>query len=64
MKRKLAGKPRQRVAAAAPIALALAAALLGAVLPAFAAPDDEDPNGPSLDPDVVSGKKADRKSVV
>ena len=58
MKRKLAGKPRQRVAAAALIALALVAALLGAVLPAFADPSDEDPNGASLDPDVVSGKKA------
>ena len=58
VKRRVAGKPRQRVAAAALIALALVAALLGAVLPAFADPSDEDPNGPSLDPDVVSGKTA------
>jgi len=38
--------------------LAFIAALFGAVLPAAADPVDEDPNGSSLDPDLVAGKKA------
>jgi tetratricopeptide (TPR) repeat protein len=38
--------------------MALLAALLGVVPPAAADPGDEDPSGPSADPDVVAGKKA------
>ena len=40
------------------VTFALVAALIGAVLPAAADPVDEDPNGSSLDPDLVAGKKA------
>ena len=39
-------------------AMALLAAWLGVVPPALADPTDEDPSGPSLDPDMVAGKKA------
>jgi len=39
-------------------AVAFSAVLIGAMLPAAADPVDEDPNGSSLDPDVVAGKKA------
>src|SRR2546421_3301416 len=39
-------------------AVAFSAMLMGVVLPAAADPVDEDPNGPSLDPDMVAGKKA------
>ena len=39
-------------------AVGFSAVLIGVVLPAAADPGDEDPNGPSLDPDVVAGKKA------
>ena len=38
--------------------MALLAASLGVVPPASADPTDEDPSGPSADPDVVAGKKA------
>ena len=38
--------------------MALCAASLGFVPPASADPTDEDPSGPSADPDVVAGKKA------
>jgi tetratricopeptide (TPR) repeat protein len=38
--------------------MALLAASLGVVPPATADPTDEDPSGPSADPDVVAGKKA------
>src|SRR4051794_17361760 len=38
--------------------MALVSVLIGVVLPAAADPVDEDPNGSSLDPDVVAGKKA------
>jgi tetratricopeptide (TPR) repeat protein len=40
------------------VATALLAVLLGGVLGALADPGDEDPSGPSADPDVVAGKKA------
>ena len=39
-------------------AMAFSAVLIGVMLPATADPVDEDPNGPSLDPDVLAGKKA------
>ena len=39
-------------------AVAFSAVLIGVALPAAADPVDEDPNGPSVDPDVVAGKKA------
>ena len=53
MKRKVEDDPKYPVAA-----LALIVALLGIAMPAAADPVDEDPNGASLDPDVLAGKNA------
>ncbi|HEU5294253.1 MAG TPA: tetratricopeptide repeat protein [Burkholderiaceae bacterium] len=53
MKNAVGGAPTPLLAA-----MALLAALLGGVPAALAEPTDEDPSGPSADPDVVAGKKA------
>ena len=50
--------PKRHVATNVLVAFVLIPAMLCVMSPAVADPVDEDPNGASLDPDVVAGKKA------